>query len=145
MTVLKWQNDDKLMPRFNSIFNDFFADNYLDKVSLGTTIPAVNIKETEQAFALSFAAPGLSKEDFKINLDHQRLTISSEKKSEKENSEEGKFTRREYSYSSFARSFNLPETIDVEKIEANYNNGELTILLPKKEKATKLTKEIAIS
>lgn len=94
---------------------------------------------------MSIAAPGLKKEDFKLALNHNVLTISSEQSSEKEDKEEGKYTRKEYNYSSFSRSFTIPETVEVDQIDAKYENGELRIVLPKKEKAVKVVKEIAVS
>lgn len=145
MTVLKWQKDNKLAPGFNTFFNDWFDDSYFDKVAVGTSIPAVNIQDNEKDFTVSIAAPGLKKEDFKIALNHNVLTISSEQSSEKEEKEEGKFTRKEYNYSSFSRSFTIPDTVEIDQIDAKYENGELKIVLPKKEKAVKVVKEIAVS
>ncbi len=145
MTLLKWQKDNKLATSYNSLFNDWFDDNYFDKVAIGTSIPAVNIKDNDKDFSVTIAAPGLKKEDFKIALNHNILTISSEQKSEKEEKEDGKFTRKEYSYSSFSRSFTIPETVETDHIDAKYENGELKITLPKKEKATKVAKEITVS
>lgn len=145
MTLLKWQHDNKMTPSFNSFFNDWFNDSYLDKVALGTSIPAVNIQDNEKDFTVTIAAPGLKKEDFKIALNHNVLTISSEQKSEIENKEDGKFTRKEYNYSSFSRSFTIPDSVENEGISAQYENGELKISLPKKEKAIKVVKEIAIN
>jgi HSP20 family protein len=145
MTLLKWQKDNKLAPSYSSLFNDWFDDNYFDKVAIGTSVPAVNIKDNDKDFSVSIAAPGLKKEDFKIALNHNILTISSEQKSEKEEKEEGKFTRKEYSYSSFSRSFTIPDTVETDQIDAKYENGELKITLPKKEKAVKVTKEIVIN
>ncbi|MCE2961910.1 MAG: Hsp20/alpha crystallin family protein [Chitinophagales bacterium] len=145
MTLLKWQKDNKLAPSYSSLFNDWFDDNYFDKVAIGTSVPAVNIKDNDKDFSVTIAAPGLKKEDFKIALNHNILTISSEQKSEKEEKEEGKFTRKEYSYSSFSRSFTIPETVETDHIDAKYENGELKITLPKKEKATKVAKEITVS
>ena len=144
MTLLKWQNDNKLAPNYNSFFNDWFHDSYFDKVAVGTSIPAVNIKDNERDFSVTIAAPGLKKEDFKIALNHNILTISSEQSSEKEEKEDGKFTRKEYNYSSFSRSFTIPESVETESIDAKYENGELKITLPKKEKAVKVVKEIAV-
>lgn len=103
---------------------------------MGTSVPSVNIQETEENFLVEVAAPGRSREDFQIELDNEILTISSEDKKENEVKENnGKYTRREFSYSSFKRSFSLPETIDSEKIAATYKNGVLEITLPKKEEA----------
>jgi HSP20 family protein len=145
MTLLKWQNNSKLNPRFNSLMDDWFGDGYFDKVAIGTTIPAVNIKENPTNYMVSFAAPGLKKEDFKINLENNVLTISSEQKSETEDKKEGEYTRKEYNYQSFMRSFTLPETVESEAIEAKYEQGELTIAIPKKEKAIPAAKQIAIN
>jgi HSP20 family protein len=111
-----------------------------------TTLPAVNIKENADAFMVEMAAPGMAKEDFKIELNNDLLTISSEKKNEKETKEGETYTRREYSYQSFSRSFTLPNTVDGEKISAKYENGVLSIEIPKKEEAKpKPAKQISIS
>jgi HSP20 family protein len=92
--------------------------------------PAVNIAEYKDHYALTLSAPGLNKADFKIDVDGDVLTISSEKE---ENSEEkeGKFTRKEYNYSSFSRSFTLPEGTDKDKLAATYENGVLKINVPR--------------
>jgi len=121
--------------------NDFFPnafDNFLN--DFGTTKhlvnnPAVNVKETEEGFQVQIAAPGLKKEDFKVEINKNLLTISSAKKAEEESKENGKFTRREFSYQSFSRSFTLSQSIDTEKIEAKYEQGILNITLPKREEA----------
>jgi len=101
--------------------------------STNSTIPAVNILENEESFVIEVAAPGMEKENFTVNLDGDRLLISSELK--KENSEnEANYSRREFSYQSFQRSFTIPEgTVDDEKIMAKYSNGILMITLPKKD------------
>lgn len=107
-------------------------------------IPAVNITEHKDAYEVSLAVPGMKKDDFKIDVAGNMLTISSEKEETKEE-EDKKFTRKEYNYSSFSRSFTLPEEINREKINAKYDNGILKISLPRKEEATKLTaKNIAV-
>jgi len=98
--------------------------------------PAVNVKETERHYEITLAAPGLQKDDFKIDVNGSMITISAERDEKREEKDET-FTRREYSYSSFSRSFSLPEDIVQEKIDANYVNGELKLLLPKKEEARK--------
>lgn len=100
-----------------------------------TTLPSVNIKENENEFSLEVAAPGLEKEDFKIELHNDLLTISSEKKMENEVKEGEHFTKREFSYQSFSRSFTLPQTADGDKINANYEKGILKVSIPKKEEA----------
>jgi HSP20 family protein len=109
------------------------------------TVPAVNITENKENYKLAVAVPGLKKDDFKIDLNGNMLTISSEKEESKE-SKESRYTRKEYSYSSFTRSFTLPELVNQEKIEANYEDGVLNVTLPKKEEAKKLalSKHIAV-
>lgn len=108
-------------------------------------VPSVNIRESEEAFVLDLAAPGLKKEDFKINLDNNVLTIGSEQKSENDEKNE-KYTRKEFFYSSFSRSFTLPKTIDLDKIKADYNHGILSLSLPKREDAkVAINREIAIA
>lgn len=125
----------------DNIFRDFFNDTWKG----GSMMPASNIKEDEKLFTIEMAAPGLEKSDFKINLDDDLLTISSERKEEK-NEETEKYTRKEFQYSGFSRSWNLPETIDTEAISASYNNGILSVVLPKKQEAIKnFNKEIEIS
>ena len=119
--------------------------NFLGRVDENSgDIPAVNIKEENDKFILEMAAPGMNKDDFKINLDNYQLTISSEQKKEKKEKEDN-YTRREFVYSSFSRSFTLPKTIDIDKIKADYKNGILLLTLPKKEEEAKLTKQIKIS
>ena len=123
-----------------SLLDRFFEGDVFDwrnrNYSLtNTTIPAVNVKEKEAGYELEVAAPGFEKNDFKLELDHDLLTISSEKKDEKETKEEGQFTKREFSYQSFSRSFTLPETADGERINASYDNGVLRISIPRKEEA----------
>ncbi|KPM48515.1 Hsp20/alpha crystallin family protein [Jiulongibacter sediminis] len=117
---------------FDSLFSDvdFFADNR----STGLSVPAVNVKEDADGFTIELAAPGLKKEDFKINVDEKTLTISSEVNTE-ETEEKENYTRREFSYNSFTRSFRLPKTVDIDKVEASHENGVLHLVLPKKEEA----------
>ena len=136
-----------LMP---SIFEDFFKpwNQWFDDgglISRVTNMPAVNIKENGNHYTVSLAAPGMRKDDFNIDVDGNMLTISSEKEESKEEKDE-KFTRKEYSYSSFSRSFTLPEDVKQEAIDARYENGELKIILPRKENGKKATatKKIAV-
>lgn len=133
-----------------SFFDDFFKpwNEWFDDSRLLNrvmTMPAVNIIENGNQYNVSLAAPGLKKEDFKIDVDGHLLTISSEKE---ENTEEKgeKFNRKEYSYSSFSRSFSLPEDVKPDAIDARYENGVLNIRLPRKEeaKAITATKRIAV-
>nr|WP_299033639.1 Hsp20/alpha crystallin family protein [uncultured Tenacibaculum sp.] len=123
-------------PALPNVFNDFFRDwstsNFSDT---NTTLPAVNIKENKNEFTVDVAAPGMNKEDFQVNLENDILTISSERKENKEDTNDN-YTRKEYSYMSFKRSFTLPKGIvDSEKIKATYKNGELKINIPKLEAA----------
>ncbi len=131
-------------PTFTDLLENI-ERNFLGRVDENSgDIPAVNIKEEKDKFVLEMAAPGLKKDDFKINLDNYQLTISAETKDEKKEKEDN-YTRREFVYNSFSRSFTLPKTIDIEKIKADYKSGVLNILLPKKEEEAKLTKQIKIS
>ena len=136
MSLIK-ANEANWLP---SVFDDMFKTDWLGGTtnvnSIGTSIPAVNIREDEDGFAVSVAAPGKKKEDFNIELDNDVLTISSEEKKEKESSDkEGRFTRREFSYSNFKRAFSLPESVDSSKISASYEDGVLQISLPNREEA----------
>ena len=131
-------------PTFTDLLENI-ERNFLGRVDEYTgDVPAVNIKEEKDKFVLEMAAPGMKKDDFQINLDNYQLTISSEKKEEKKEKEDN-YTRREFLYSSFSRSFTLPKTVDIEKIKADYKNGILSVVLPKKEEEAKLTKQIKIS
>ena len=132
-----------------TIFEDFFKpwNNMLDfdgwKRML--TVPSVNITENADAYNVALAAPGLKKDDFKIDVEGAMLTISCEKEDSSEEKDE-RYTRKEYSYSSFSRSFNLPDEVNSEKIDATYHDGVLKLILPKKEEAKKIaaTKHIAV-
>ena len=107
-------------------------------------MPAVNISEHEKDFVVEVAAPGMKKDDFNLNLERNVLTISSERKSE-EKQEEKHFTRREFSYTSFQRSFTLPESVDQDKIDASYKDGVLVVTLHKKEEMIPKSRAIKIS
>ena len=141
----------KFSGHYPSFFDRFFENDWFDWGNrdfsdTNSTLPAVNIKESAENFEVEVAAPGLEKKDFKIELDHDVLTISSEKKDEKESEEGQEFTKREFSYQSFSRSFTLPNTADSEKIEATYENGILRVVIAKKEEAkTKPPRQISIS
>ncbi len=131
MNLVKRNNTNGFPFVMDEIFKDLMGGTqYVNKV----TAP-VNIKETENNFLVELMAPGLKKEDFNVELDNDLLTISSEVKTEKTEGEEGKFTRKEFSFSSFKRSFTLPETVNQEAITASYDNGILKLTLPKKEEA----------
>lgn len=136
MSLIK-RNEANWLP---SVFDDMFKADWLGGTtnvnSIGTSIPAVNIQESDDNFMVEVAAPGKTRNDFNIELDNDILTISSEEKKENETPEKnGRYTRKEFSYSNFKRAFSLPETVDNEKIAASYENGVLVINLPKKEEA----------
>ena len=145
MTLVKFANGQKnhaVNPFFSDVYNSILNDSFLgEKVS--NRVPAVNIAETENEFQIELAAPGLKKEDFKISLDKNVLSVAADKKAE--NVEEGKkFSKREYSFNSFTRSFTLPEVADQTKIEAAYTDGILTLKVAKKEEAKFQSREIAV-
>ncbi|WP_134089118.1 Hsp20/alpha crystallin family protein [Olivibacter sp. XZL3] len=125
---------------FPSLFDDFFNRDLFnwDNGNLSqanVTVPSVNIKETADNYEVEMAAPGMNKNDFKIELDGNLLTISSSKEFEDEKKEDG-YARKEFSYQSFQRSFNFPkDVVDEDKIEAKYENGLLQLTIPKKEEA----------
>lgn len=126
-----------------SVFDDFFRpwNEWFEnngRSGKAITVPAVNITEDKDGYKVTVAAPGLKKTDFKIDVEGNMLTISSEKEDHKEEKDRH-YTRREYSYSSFSRSFTLPENVKQDKIEATYEDGVLKLSLPKKEEAKKLT------
>lgn len=131
---------DELLPSgFDDFFkpwNEWFSNNELWNKAM--KVPAVNITESENDYKVSLAAPGLKKSDFKINLEGNMLTISSEKE-ESRDEKDARYTRKEYSYSSFRRSFTMPEEVSPDKIEATYVDGVLRLTLPKKENAKKST------
>ena len=108
-------------------------------------MPSVNVKEEDSTYQIMVAAPGMKKEDFNIGIDRNILTISSENKSEtEEKDEQGFFTKREFNFSSFSRSFTLPESVDIDNIEASYENGILNVSVPKKEIAMQNIKRIEV-
>ena len=144
--------------RFNQPANPFFSTDFNHLVkNLDTmfpsksfnnvtynNIPAVNVKENEGSFQIEVAAPGLKKEDFKLSLHENRLTISTKQEENKEEKSE-KYTRQEFNYTSFQRTFTLPKNVDGEKIEASYTDGILHVGLPKKEELKPAVKEIAVA
>ncbi len=138
------------LSRRTNFFDDFFTNELLDFKragfsETGLTSPSVNVKEDADRFQIMVAAPGIKKENFNINLEKNILTISSENKTENEEVDEnGTFTRREFNYNSFSRSFTLPETVESEKIEATYEDGILNVTVPKKEESTQVLKTIEV-
>ena len=144
MTLVKFNNGQKnnTNPFFNDVFDSILNDRFISDKLINRT-PAVNIAETENDFQIELATPGLKKEDFKINLDKNVLSVSAEKKTE-ENTETKKFSKREYSYNSFVRSFTLPDSADHSKIEADYTDGILKLTVAKREEAKFQSREIAV-
>ncbi len=139
------------------LLNDFFDNNTLDipamfdfdghfsRFGLSAKIPSVNITENSENYSIQLAAPGLEKKDFKIEVENDMLTISSQKEQESDE-ENDNYRRREFSYQSFSRSFQLPENSQTDKIEAHYQDGILKLTLPKKEITLPAPKkEIAIA
>jgi len=139
MTIVK--RNGNLQNHFPTLFDDVLnrdifnwgLSNFSDT---DTTIPAVNIKETSDNYEVEVAAPGMTKKDFKVMLDGNTLTISSEKETQKEQNEDVRYSRREFSYQSFSRTFTLQkDVVDTENIQAKYDDGVLHLLIPKKEQA----------
>ncbi len=147
MTLVKFNNPAR--KNSGSFFDQFFADDlfrpaFQEKL-FGGTVPVVNVVEGAESFRIEVAAPGLEKADFKMALDKDVLSIKVEKEASTEETDE-KFLRREYTFKAFERSFQLPKTIDQELISAKYENGILSVSLPKrKESLEKATREIAIN
>ena len=125
-------------PIFSSLIDDWFLGDipslFTSNYNTGITLPKTNIRETVDAYFVEMAVPGLKKDDLELKLDNQMLSISAETKKENEENKDN-YTRREFGYSSFKRSFTLPEFIDESKIKAKYNEGILSIELPKMEEA----------
>jgi len=141
MTLMRWNNQPALANFFDDMFDKRFELTHRKNCGCN---PMVNVKEDENTFEMELSVPGYDKKDISINLENNVLSISSEKevKEEKENTN---YTMREFSKSSFSRSFTLPKSVNADKIKADYNNGILNLTLPKKEEdKMKLSKEIKI-
>jgi len=134
----------------NPLFEDFFTRDISDWAdrsisAIGVNLPSVNLKETDTKLEIELAAPGLKKEDFKIEVDNNMLTISAEKEEKKESGKKDDYVRKEFNYQSFYRSFNLPDYADENKIEAIYKDGILNVTITKKpDNRKKELKTIAI-
>ena len=149
MSIVKWKNRNELLPVLNMpdwASNFFKDDDFFDKRWLPTfemTTPSVNVKETKEAYKLEVAAPGMKKDDFKVEVKEGHLCISAETKEEKEEKDDN-YTRKEFNYQAFSRSFWLPENVKDEAIKATYNDGILKIEVPKvkvqKEEPAKVVK-----
>ncbi|MFA6085517.1 Hsp20/alpha crystallin family protein [Mucilaginibacter sp.] len=143
MTLVKFnegKNRSLARPGFDDIFESIFNDTFLSDRMI-SRVPAVNISETDSHYHIELAAPGLNKEDFKIDLDRDVLSISAEKQSEQSDK---KYNKCEYSYNSFVRSFTLPDSADDASIEAVYTDGVLKINVTKKEEAKTASRRIEI-
>lgn len=148
-TLMKTNQD--MFPAIPSLLNNFLQDDWLDSTlgSLGSgsaTLPAANIRETSDDFRIELAAPGMRREDFKVELNHDVLTVAAELETQHENTNGG-YTRKEFSYQSFQRSFTLPENrVNGEQVSARYQDGILEIIVPKREEAKeKPARQIAVS
>ncbi len=135
----------------NSYLDDFFSRDIFDWTdknfsALGSNLPSVNLKETDDKLEVELAAPGMKKEDFKVEIDNKILKISTEKEEEhEEKNKKDNYVRKEFSYHSFYRSFYLPDSANDSKIEANYKDGVLHVVIPKKEDSRKkITKKIDV-
>lgn len=149
MTLLK--RGERNYASIPSLFERFFNDDLMDWNTSNfapgdSNLPAVNVKETDDEYQIQVAAPGLRKGDFKVHLENDRLTICSERKDEQKDDDDN-YTRREFRYQSFQRSFQVPENlVDSEKINATYSDGILLVKLPKREEVKpKPAREIKIS
>ncbi len=146
MALIKWNPELSLFPAA-SWWSDFFNDEgeWVFPGGRGMSMPAVNIAEKDDAYTVEVAAPGFQKDHFRIEVKNGYLILSGEQREEKKEEEKGKYTRREFRYGSFSRSFALPDDVDEARIRARYNDGILEVTLPKKEAAPAQTaKSIAI-
>ena len=145
MTLVKFNPDKRnssLLPGFSDVFDSIFNDTFFND-RMVTRVPAVNISETENNYHVELAAPGLKKEDFKLNLERNVLNISVEQTARQEDNQKN-YSKREYSYSSFVRSFTLPESADDSQINASYTDGILRIDIAKREEAKSIRRQIEI-
>jgi HSP20 family protein len=144
MTLLKTKENN-----IPSVFSDFFNSDFWNEdffnAPVTRWIPATNIRETKDAFNVEIAVPGMTKEDFKVELQNDMLHIEARHDDEKKEDNE-RYMRREFRTTSFSRAFRLPQIVRTESVDAKYDNGILKIVLPKKEEAKQLgAKEVKIS
>ena len=144
MSPIKFNNRSLLPNNWVSALDSFFDDDsFFDNWKRTSVLPATNIEETAHSFIVKMAVPGIEKDKLNVEVKDRLLTISSEMEDEQEE-EKKNFTRREYSYQTFKRSFALPENVDEGGIKANYENGELVLTLPKSEVEIQKSKQISI-
>ncbi|MDA8857132.1 Hsp20/alpha crystallin family protein [Flavobacteriaceae bacterium] len=141
MRIVKYNNNNKFFP---SLMNEFFNDDFrMNVINNNHSVPSVNSIENDNSFEIDLAVPGMKKDDFTIQLNDKVLVISSENTNSVENNS---MSLNEFNYSSFQRSFTVPETVELDKIKANYKNGILKVKLPKKKDSiTKPNRVIDIS
>jgi HSP20 family protein len=152
MYNLKIMEDKAMLPTISKrSFRPFYLSNIFDddffpvRPSNSGSMPAVNIREDEKKFLLDLAVPGIERKDLKIDINEDILTIASETRNESEENNDG-YKRKEFSYSSFCRSFQIPENVNKEKIDASYKDGVLSVTLPKvEEEKSKISRQIKIS
>lgn len=144
MTLVKFNNqpNNALMPGFNDVFDSILNDTFFNDRMIAR-VPAVNIGESENNYHIELAAPGLKKEDFKLNLERNTLTISVEQSSDNRDNQKN-YSKREYSYASWVRSFTLPEAANTENVEAAYTDGILKVDIAKREEAKAIRRQIEI-
>ncbi len=145
MALIRFNNENEIYPYFSNFLENFFDDDYGFKRQISRSIPAVNVIEEKGNYKIEVAAPGLKKDDFNVNLEKNVLKIESRKESKNE-VKEANYTKQEFCFDSFSRSFTLPDTINSNKIDAKYSEGVLTISLPLKEDAkVQASREIKIA
>lgn len=144
MTLVKFNNQkgtNSLLPGYNDVFDSIFNDTFFNNRT--SYVPAVNISESADAYHIEMAAPGLTKENIKLHVEDNVLTISSEMSKEDKQSDK-RYAKREFSFNSFVRSFNLPDAADHNRIEAAYENGILNVDIGKREEAKTVARQIEI-
>jgi HSP20 family protein len=144
MTLVKFKQpaNNNLMPGINDVFESIFNDTFFND-RMVSRVPAVNIGESEDHYHVELAAPGLKKEDFKLNLERNSLRVSVEQTPGQQDNQK-QYAKREFSYGSFVRSFTLPESADHSQIEATYTDGILYIAIAKREEAKPVRRQIEI-
>jgi HSP20 family protein len=148
MTHLKFQREvpstgRNMFPTVNHLFSDIM-DGMIPSDYRKWNIPAVNILENDTNFEVKLAAPGMKKQDFKINIEENNLVVSASVTEQSQDKNE-RFTRKEFSFTSFSRSFDLPENVNIDAIQAQYENGIMNIVIPKQEPTKPKVKEVAIA
>jgi HSP20 family protein len=149
MSIMKWNPRNRQMSIMHETLDDMFRDFFGDRWSPGTTvaadwIPPTDVTEDEARYVVTVDLPGMNREDIKISVENGNLTIRGERKHEHETKEKG-YSRFERAYGSFTRTFALPTTIDGKKIEANYKDGVLTVILPKSEESRPKSIEVRVN